>query len=277
VSAGNCALRTDGTLACWGDNTYGQATPPAGTYTALSSGGGATCALKTDGTLACWGYKADALANPPRPAVTALPTWLASTAVPVGWSATPGIAAVTRYDVRYRRAAWNRGFGPYVTWRAGTVATRATFGASPGYTYAFSVRARDAAGRVSAWSAEKYTAVPLDDRSLSRSASWTRGTGSAYYRSTYLRSSTYGARLSRTGVVARRIALLATTCPTCGTVKVYWGSKWLKTVSLHSDRTVNRKLITVTTFTSARSGTLSVRVSSSGKRVIIDGVAIRRN
>lgn len=33
ISAGglhSCALRTDGTLACWGRNDDGQATPPAG-------------------------------------------------------------------------------------------------------------------------------------------------------------------------------------------------------------------------------------------------------
>ena len=28
-----CGLKTDGTLACWGDNVYGQSTPPAGTFT----------------------------------------------------------------------------------------------------------------------------------------------------------------------------------------------------------------------------------------------------
>ena len=39
VSAGfssACALRTDGTLACWGTNFEGESTPPAGTFTALS-------------------------------------------------------------------------------------------------------------------------------------------------------------------------------------------------------------------------------------------------
>ena len=60
-------------------------------------------------------------------------------------------------------------------------------------------------------------------------------------------------------------------------MRVYWGSTLLRTISLKSTTTVNRKLITVTTFTSARMGTLTIKVYSSGKRVIIDGVAIRRN
>ncbi len=58
VSAGahhTCGLKTDGTLACWGRNDYGQATPPAGTFSQVSAGGYHTCGLKTDGTLACWG------------------------------------------------------------------------------------------------------------------------------------------------------------------------------------------------------------------------------
>ena len=66
--------------------------------------------------------------------------------------------------------------------------------------------ARDALGTVSAWTAETCTAVPLDDRSLSRLGSWTAGTGSAYFRSTYLRSYGYGAKLVRTGVVAHSIS-----------------------------------------------------------------------
>ena len=87
-----CGLQTDGTLACWGDNDYGQAsppaapsprsaratvtpagcrptapspagatttmakpTPPAGTFTQVSAGDYHTCGVQTDGTLACWG------------------------------------------------------------------------------------------------------------------------------------------------------------------------------------------------------------------------------
>jgi hypothetical protein len=139
------------------------------------------------------------------------------------------------------------------------------------------VRAHDALGSVSAWTAETCVGIPLDDRSLGRIGSWTDGTGSAFYQKTFRRSYTSGARLVRTRVVARSISIVATTCSTCGKVRVYWGSTLLRTISLYSATTVNRRLLTVTTFTGARSGTVTIRVYSSGKRVMVDGLAIRRN
>jgi hypothetical protein len=61
-----CAVRTDGSLACWGYDWHGQATPPAGTgFARVSAGGSHTCALRTDGSLACWGRESFGEANPP--------------------------------------------------------------------------------------------------------------------------------------------------------------------------------------------------------------------
>jgi len=60
-----CAIRTDGTLDCWGANFLGQATPPDGVYVAVSAGGNHTCAIRTDGTLTCWGSNVDGQATPP--------------------------------------------------------------------------------------------------------------------------------------------------------------------------------------------------------------------
>jgi len=71
VSAGGhhtCAVKTDGSLWCWGDNSYGQigngtlggsvSEPvqviPSG-VSSVSSGWFHTCAVKQNGSLWCWG------------------------------------------------------------------------------------------------------------------------------------------------------------------------------------------------------------------------------
>ena len=51
-----CGLRSNGSVACWGNNGQGQATAPVGeTFTAISSGDDHTCGLRSNGTAACWG------------------------------------------------------------------------------------------------------------------------------------------------------------------------------------------------------------------------------
>jgi alpha-tubulin suppressor-like RCC1 family protein len=64
----SCALKTDGTVVCWGDNDYAQLgdgtttrrlvpTPVLGLsgVAQVVAGDDYTCALKTDGTVLCWG------------------------------------------------------------------------------------------------------------------------------------------------------------------------------------------------------------------------------
>ena len=69
VTAGSehsCGLRTDGTITCWGWNYSGQATAPAGQYTAVTAGGGwHSCGLRTNGTITCWGNNDDGEATAP--------------------------------------------------------------------------------------------------------------------------------------------------------------------------------------------------------------------
>ena len=214
---------------------------------------------------------------PPKAAVVPLAAFRAATSIGVSWGARPGSDDVTSYDVRYRRAKWSGGFGSRVTWLAGTTATSGTYSGVAGYTYCFSSRAHDALGSVSGWTGETCTATPLDDRKLTRSGRWTAGTSGSYYKSTYLRSSTKGARVYRTSVVAKRLAIVVRTCPTCGKVRVYWGSTLLKTVNTYSATTRNKVVIPVSTFSSARTGRVTVKVYSSGKRVYVDGIVIGRN
>ena len=204
----------------------------------------------------------------PLPAVTMHPTF------PVSWSAVPGAGAITGYDVWYFPAPWD---GNWVEWKrrwTGTTSTTGTFIGAPGTYYCFSVYAFDDRGSQSYPAENACTTVPVDDRVFIRSPGWRAGTGSNYYLGTYLSSSTNHATLTRTRIRAREISLVATTCPTCGKVRVYWNGVVLKTVDLHSPSTRYRQVLPVARFPDhGRSGTLRLEVWGAGKRVVIDGVA----
>ncbi len=207
--------------------------------------------------------------------VVGLPYWTIGRSFTLAWSGTPGTHGIASYQVRFRRSPWNGSFGSTALWR-NTTARSATFIPAAGSTYCFSARAVDQGGFAGPWSSERCTTTPLDDRSLARSRGWYGGTGSTYFRSTWSRSYSYGARAVRTSVRARQIVLVATSCPTCGTVRVYLGSTLLRSINLYSSTTINRRIFTVAKFTSIRSGTVTVKVSSSRRRVLIDGLGISR-
>jgi uncharacterized repeat protein (TIGR01451 family) len=50
-----CGLLTSGGVTCWGKDDFGQSVDPTGTFTQVSAGGFHSCALQTDGTVTCWG------------------------------------------------------------------------------------------------------------------------------------------------------------------------------------------------------------------------------
>lgn len=54
----SCAIASNGTVDCWGDDTAGQSSAPSGTFKAVATGAMHSCALRTDGTVACWGSDA---------------------------------------------------------------------------------------------------------------------------------------------------------------------------------------------------------------------------
>ena len=69
---GGCGIRTDGTVACWGDDTWGQASPPSGTFTDVAAGRMTLCAIRSSGQLECWGRGLYGAADPPAGRYTAL-------------------------------------------------------------------------------------------------------------------------------------------------------------------------------------------------------------
>ena len=193
------------------------------------------------------------------------------------WSGSDVGSGVQSYDVRHRTANFDGSFGPYTLFRSATTATSASFNATPGHTDCWSVRARDNAGNVSAYSREKCTALPVDDRALARvTGTWSRLADSNAYQRTFSQASAGGATLQRTGVRAKRLNLLVTKCPTCGKVQVRLGATLLATIDTHATTTQYKAYVPVAAFSSVTTGTVSLTVSGSGKPVRIDGLGVSR-
>lgn len=213
----------------------------------------------------------------PTVATQSLPVFTLASTTSFSWTATDAGTGVANYDIRYRRASFNGAMGALTypsAWQRRTIAS-VSLPAVKGSTICFSVRGRDREGNTSTWSAERCTAVPLDDRSLSASPGWSRTTSSVYYGATATTIARSGAVLTRTGVQTRRVALVATSCRGCGTVGVYWNGRLIKQVSLAGTATTQRRIISITDFGTARSGTLTIRTLNTG-HVYIDGLGLRR-
>lgn len=224
----------------------------------------------------------------PLPTITS-PTWASRVTFKVRWGVSPTPVAVVAYDVRYQSFTWtDEYYGPRARWLSATKATMKVFRGTPGFTYCFEVRARYADGGVSPWSGEyvevnedygdgwSCTTIPTDDRLMARSAGWYAGTDPRFYRQTFLRTFRHGATLKTRSGVAEGIAIVATTCPTCGKVEVYFRRRLLNTVSLYLARRVDRVRIPVTPSNWYGFGAVTIKVVSRDKEVIIDGVSFRR-
>jgi hypothetical protein len=218
---------------------------------------------------------------PSTPTVTkptsARPQVQRSTSVPVAWSGGSDTnSGFANYDVQSQSTPWNGAIGAYVPWLSGTTLTSSTWAGTLGSTHCFRAVARDVAGNVSGVSGVKCAAVPLDDRSLNvASGTWTRSTGTGYFRNTFTSSTTKGSTLSRSGVQAKGLTLLATTCPTCGSVNVLWNGTSLGVFPLTSTVTTKQVLVPLGAFATRETGTIVIRVTTSGKKVEIDGLGVR--
>lgn len=262
-----CSVDQGAATAC--SSTFTTPTLTTGIHTvrvrSVEPGGRATVAART--------FAADATA--PAVSITALPLAVLGTAVTVRYSAgDTGGGTVASYDLRYRYASPAGGFTAYAQpagWQG--MRTRSlALTLSKGYTYCFSVRARDSLGNLSGWTSETCTRVALDDRALTGTG-WTRGTGTAYVFGTYSGAAASGRVLSAK-VSARQIGVVVTTCSTCGGVDVRLAGVYLGRKSLASSTTKYRQILWLP-YGAYRSGTLTITTVGS-KRVLIDAVVIRK-
>ena len=187
-------------------------------------------------------------------------------------------SGVASYDVRWRRARYDAaGFSAWTSpaaWQR-TRAKQQTLAIARGYTTCIEVRSRDRATNVGRWTPQDCVTRPLDDRDLSAATPpWTRGTGSGFYLGTITATKATGARLTRAGVHASQLGIVATRCPTCGVAWVYIGGTRVGRFVLTAASVHRRSVMMLPAFGSARTGKVVLRVSSAGKTVQIDGLVV---
>ncbi len=281
-----CAIREDGTLACWGrggmdgdGNDLPMRVPP-GQFTAVTVGEMIACATRPDGRAVCWGEHDEGVRAQPSVGLD-VPVWAARRDIPVRWGATPAFAAITSYDVEVITGRDPDTAEPTTTmpWLTATATREGTYRGSPGEDVCFRVRARDADQIVSGWT-ERCTALAHDESVFEPSAGWSTDRSSDYYLGSALTTRERGATLT-IDVHAFGVGIVATTCPRCGSIEVFVGNESIGEISLRSPKTRHRQLVfwsdngeegfSPEDDPEVSSGDITIKVTSSGRRVTIDG------
>lgn len=195
-----------------------------------------------------------------------------STTVPLEWSASDSLSALKPgTDVYLTSAAWNQSaFSPPSLAVDNAPGTERSFTATPGATHCFQALVTDAVSNPAS-SVKKCTTIPLDDKSLTGTG-WTRAAKSGQFRGTWTTTSTKGRVLTRTGVKATRLALVAPRRTNGGRVEIRWNGSLIRTISLKG-ATADKVVFPIKTWDTVHSGNLKIKVvSASGQPVRIDGL-----
>jgi hypothetical protein len=216
---------------------------------------------------------------PPSLGIASIPAFTEFNSQRVTYAAVDNKTGVKSYDVR-----WSSGSSlkAYSSWHypAGWQRTTATFETLPslvdGYSYCFSIRARDNAGNITPWSVPLCTAKMYDDAALNASAGWKRLTKKVgFYKQTYTQSFAYARTLARFGTYTR-IGVIAFRCPTCGVINIYSGSKLIKQLSLRSTKAKSGLFAYVTGLMPQHTGRVTIKIVSRKRNVVIDAFGLKR-
>lgn len=207
--------------------------------------------------------------------VTAPGAQVISKVFDVKWSAVDALAGTKSSDVIASSSAWNSAtFTPAAVVGADLTSGSLQVDALLGRTYCYEVQAVDKFDNLGQRSAKRCTTVPLDDKALAGSG-WNRQTKYGQFRSTWTTTSTKGRILTRTGIKAKRLALVANRVSNGGVVEVRWNGTLVRTISLKGTA-ATKKVYPIATWATVRSGTLQIKVVSSGRAVRIDGLVVAK-
>ena len=139
-------------------------------------------------------------------------------------------------------------------------------------THTMTAAATDRNGNTDATPATRSWTVAMTAGELSRAKGWKRTRYAAAYGGSYLLATKKGATLTRSVTGARALALVVSKGSRHGKVKVYAGSRLLKTVRLSGRGT--RQLVTVGSFNDPFTGSVRIVVASKDRPVRIEGLGV---
>lgn len=212
----------------------------------------------------------------PGSSVTGPGPQVVSKAFDVTWSAADSLSGVKTSDVISSSAAWNSAtFSDPTVVGDNLAAGPFHVDGSLGRTYCYEVQSVDKAGNLGPRSTRRCTAVPLDDTSL-LGAGWSRTAKSGQFNGTWTTTSTKGRVLNRTGIKAKRLALVANRVSNGGLVEVRWNGTLVRKISLKGSATT-KKVYPIVSWGTVHTGTLRIEViSASGRPVRIDGLVVAK-
>ena len=211
----------------------------------------------------------------PRLSVPAL-AWQAATVVsiPVSWAATGTTDTHFRVSIGVGRAPkiWQ-------TWYSDTTRTSAVFGSGSrplGGTYSVRVSAIDGHGNATA-AATSSVLVPSDDTVATFSRGWVRWSASSFWLHSERVARSAGLTVSMR-FTGKKLQVIGTRCPVCGTFKVFLDNHYRGTYSSTAATTKQRQVLYTSTF--ATLGTHTIVLVSAGPRerpqLRLDAFAVSR-
>lgn len=117
------------------------------------------------------------------------------------------------------------------------------------------------------------TVQMFDDRAF-KAKKFKARKGRTYAKRTAMVAKAHRATLTRSGVPGGKLSLVASKGPRHGTVAVFYGKKKLRTVKLSATKVRHQRLIRLGSVPATKKATVRIQVTSRGRTVIIDGLAI---
>jgi hypothetical protein len=181
-------------------------------------------------------------------------------AVKFAWSGTDTGSGVDRYEFAVKTDS-----GAYVTLSSSLTSATYTSALRTGHTYRARVRAIDVAGNTGAWVAGvsfRLTAYQESSWAIHWTSTWHTGSNTSFWGGHDRYATAAGAKASLT-FTGRKFAWVGSVGRSRGWAKVYVNGVFVKSVNLYAATSAHRRVLFSTSWSSATSRTVTIRISGT--------------